>query len=225
MDGKELWNQVRQEVTTCPIELSTWSSHAMKTDMKHFLFTFARYKFVMKMLTGHNIKVLELGCNDGLGTMFFEQSGRCDKVVGVDFDTDSIQWARKKLTSKITSFYEADFLKMDNYPQGGYNTICSLDVIEHIDQSQENCFMEVICNNLAKDGFAVIGTPSLSMYAYTSEKNKKAHINNYSQERLTELLNKYFHNVFIFGMNDEVLHTGMYSMTSYIMALCCYKRV
>ena len=85
--------------------------------------------------------------------------------------------------------------------------------------------MEVICNNLVKDGFAVIGTPSLSMYAYTSEKNKKAHINNYSQERLTELLNKYFHNVFIFGMNDEVLHTGMYSMTSYIMALCCYKRV
>ena len=224
MDGKELWNQVRQEVTTSPIELSTWSSHAMKTDMKHFLFTFARYKFVMKMLTGQDLSVLELGCNDGLGTMFFEQSGRCSRVAGVDFDTDSIQWAKENLSSGITSFYEADFLKTDNYPRGEYNVVCSLDVIEHIESSQEDLFMRIICDNLASDGFVVIGTPSLSMYQYTSEKNKKAHINNYSQERLTALLKKYFHNVFIFGMNDEVLHTGMFSMTSYIMALCCNKK-
>ncbi len=37
-------------------------------------------------------------------------------------------------------------------------------------------------------------------------------------------MHKYFENVFLFGMNDEVLHTGMYPMASYIMALGCGKR-
>ena len=222
--GEELWEQVRQEVTASPILLSQWSSHAMKTDMKHFLFTFARYKFVMKMMTGTNLSVLELGCNDGLGTMFFEQSGKCSKVVGVDFDQESICWAKKNLTSQITSFYEGDFFDKDCYPSGQYDVMASLDVIEHIEPKDEDAFVQLFVNNLSDDGFAVIGTPSLSMYQYTSEKNKQAHINNYSQERLIRLLKKYFWNVFIFGMNDEVLHTGMYSLSAYIMAVCCHKK-
>lgn len=88
---KELWEQVRHEVTAAPLQLSQWSLHAMKTDMKHFLFTFARYKFVMKMMTGTDLAVLELGCNDGLGTMFF--------------DADAIEWAKVNLETDILSFY------------------------------------------------------------------------------------------------------------------------
>jgi hypothetical protein len=30
----------------------------------------------------------------------------------------------------------------------------------------------------------------------------------------------YFRNVFLFGMNDEVLHTGYYDMCHYLWALC-----
>lgn len=222
--GKELWEQVRHEVTAAPIQLSQWSSHAMKTDMKHFLFTFARYKFVMKMMTGTDLSVLELGCNDGLGTMFFEQSGKCRTVVGVDFDKESIRWAKENLTSSVTSFYEGDFFDKTCYPAGKYDVITSLDVIEHIESKDEDAFIKLFVDNLSDDGFAVIGTPSLAMYQHTSEKNKHAHINNYSQERLTKLLKKYFWNVFVFGMNDEILHTGMYPLTAYIMVVCCHKK-
>jgi hypothetical protein len=38
------------------------------------------------------------------------------------------------------------------------------------------------------------------------------------------LLQEFFHNVFIFCMNDEVLHTGFHKMAHYIFALGCTLR-
>ena len=32
----------------------------------------------------------------------------------------------------------------------------------------------------------------------------------------------HFRNVFIFSMNDEVVHTGFYPMAHYLFALCCH---
>ena len=83
-------------------------------------------------------------------------------------------------------------------------------------------FLDTVCNNLHEQGIAVIGTPNERMHPYATDKI--SHINNYSQERLYAALSERFNNVFIFGMNDEVLHTGFYPMTCYIMALCCGKR-
>jgi hypothetical protein len=34
---------------------------------------------------------------------------------------------------------------------------------------------------------------------------------------------KFFHHVFIFSMNDEVVHTGFYPMAHYLLALGCGK--
>ena len=34
----------------------------------------------------------------------------------------------------------------------------------------------------------------------------------------------HFHNVFIFSMNDEVVHTGFAPMPHYYFALCCGRR-
>ena len=36
---------------------------------------------------------------------------------------------------------------------------------------------------------------------------------------LRELMGRYFHNVFMFGMNDEVLHTGHAPMCHYLWAV------
>ena len=36
-------------------------------------------------------------------------------------------------------------------------------------------------------------------------------------------MEKFFRNVFMFSMNDEVLHTGFEKMSNYIFALCVNK--
>lgn len=227
MLGKELWNELRKDLSSECVELSSFSSACLKTDVKHFLFAFARYKFVLKMIANRkNINLLELGCNDGLGTLLFKQSGFCKSITGVDFDAESITWAKKNIGNTVDfTFIEDDFLGKEYMGVEKADVVVSLDVIEHIEQSKENIFLETICKNLKETGFAVIGTPNIAMYNYTSDINKKAHINNYNQERLYNFLSQKFNNVFIFGMNDEVLHTGFNPMSCYILALCCNKIV
>lgn len=99
-----------------------------------------------------------------------------------------------------------------------------MDVIEHIPKEKENLYVNTVADNLADNGIAVIGTPNATLYPYASEWNKKRHINNYDQKRLYELLSRRFEQVFIFGMNDEVLNTGFYPFSCYILALCCQKK-
>jgi len=68
------------------------------------------------------------------------------------------------------------------------------------------------------------GTPNETASCYASEFSKIGHVNLFTAERLTELLCAYFHNVFLFGMNDEVLHTGFHPMCHYLLALGCSKK-
>ena len=56
------------------------------------------------------------------------------------------------------------------------------------------------------------------------EFNKQEHINCFSGKNFKLFLQKYFHNVFVFSMNDEVVHTGFFPMAHYLLALCTSKK-
>jgi len=66
----------------------------------------------------------------------------------------------------------------------------------------------------------IIGTPSLESQAYASKASKEGHVNCKSAPDLKELMQRHFHNVFLFSMNDEVVHTGFHPLAHYLFALC-----
>ncbi len=70
----------------------------------------------------------------------------------------------------------------------------------------------------------MIGTPSLELQAYASPPSKAGHINCKTGNQLKALLEKYFEHVFIFSMNDEVVHTGFSPMAHYLFALCVQSK-
>ena len=88
----------------------------------------------------------------------------------------------------------------------------------------EDAYCNLLATSLKQDGVAIVGTPSIMMSPYASEGSRIGHINMYDQKRLYELFSKYFQNVFIFNMNDELVNTGFAPMACYIFALCCNKR-
>jgi SAM-dependent methyltransferase len=59
---------------------------------------------------------------------------------------------------------------------------------------------------------------------YASPQSKAGHVNCKSGPVLKALFQRYFHNVFLFSMNDEVVHTGFASMAHYVLVLCCGKK-
>lgn len=162
------------------------------------------------------IKVLELGCQEGVGTLLLAEPGH--SVLAVDFDKEAITCAQKSIKKDNISFRKENFM---GKKFGKFNAVVSLDVIEHISRDLEDKFIKTICSNLEGSGFAVIGTPNITAKQYASKYSQIGHINLYDAGRFNALLSRYFDNVFMFGVNDEVVHTGFSPMCHYIIALAC----
>lgn len=222
---KKLWGDVKRITeNTELLSLGAYYSYTMMSDMKHLGFTLSRYKFASKLLMYKcKVDLLELGCQEALGALMFQQNVNLGRYVGIDLDKDAIQWNRKYLPGEF-KFIESDFFDCDEIRNEKFNAVISLDVIEHIPKKMEEEFCMLLCESIAKDGVAIVGTPSIMLSPYASEGSKIGHINLYDQNRIYELMNKYFQNVFIFNMNDEVVNTGFAPMSCYIFAVCCNKR-
>lgn len=217
--AKEPQNQVQLDNYHAdgPVQLGPWSSHVWRNDPRHLGFTLARYKFAAKMLSGKN-SVLEAGGGDGIGVPILLQEVR--SLHCIDADPHVVQDAEKRCRAEALggcSFECVDLTK--DRPGGTYDGAFSLDVIEHIPNELEHAFMDNFCATLSPHSVAIIGTPNRAAAAYASEESENGHINLKSAEELRALMHKHFENVFMFSMNDEVVHTGFTPMAHYLLAM------
>lgn len=199
-----------------PVSVGPMASHLWRSDPRHLGFFLARYKICAKLLTGKKC-ALEAGCGDGFGMRVVLQE--VESVVGVDFDPLFIDWASKHAAhEKLNcSFQQVDLIQ--NPPAGSFDAAYSLDVIEHIAPDQERAFLDNICRALQPGAVLVIGTPNLTSQQYASKWSKAGHINCKTAEMLRSLMGDRFHNVFVFSMNDEMLHLGYYPMAHYLFGV------
>jgi 2-polyprenyl-3-methyl-5-hydroxy-6-metoxy-1,4-benzoquinol methylase len=195
---------------------AAWAWH---DDPRHLLFTLSRYKFVAKMLAGRE-HVLEVGCADGFPTRLVAQTVK--SVVGVDFDPQFITDANERKSDRWPIDFRVHNVMAAPVP-GSFDGAFALDVIEHIPRQHEDRFLQNIRTSLTGAGVLIIGTPSLASQQYASPQSKEGHINCKTAEELQATLQRHFSQVFIFSMNDEVVHTGYSNMAHYYMALCCSR--
>jgi len=94
-------------------------------------------------------------------------------------------------------------------------------VLEHIPADKEDVFLANIVASLTDSGVMLVGIPSLQSQAYASPPSKAGHVNCKDGPGLRATMTRHFRNVFIFSMNDEVVHTGFYPMAHYLFALAC----
>ncbi len=104
---------------------------------------------------------------------------------------------------------------------GNFDSAFSLDVLEHISLENENKYIENISKSLDSKGVFITGTPSIYSQKFASKQSLEGHINCKNADQLRELMSNYFKNVFIFSMNDEVVHTGFFPMAHYYFSLAC----
>lgn len=193
------------------------SSQTWGEDPKRLLFLLARYKFVAKMLAGRK-RVLEIGCADAFGTRVVQQE--VGSVTAVDFDPVFIEATRAAVDER----WPLDLRVHDMLagPVGGpFDGAYALDVLEHIQPHDEDRFVDNVVGSLADPGVAVLGMPSLESQSYASPASKAGHVNCKSGADFKTLLERHFQYVFLFSMNDEVVHTGFHKMAHYLLALCC----
>lgn len=201
--------------------LGVMTNFVWQTDPKRLLFVLARYKFAARMLAGKS-RVLEIGCADAFGSRIVRQFVKSLTVA--DFDP--------VFTKDVQARMDADWplqVRLHDMLSGPlgetFDAAYSLDVMEHIPERDEVRFLKNIVDSLTDEGVLLIGMPSLQSQQYASPGSIAGHVNCKTAEGLKQSLERFFANVFIFSMNDEVVHTGFYPMAHYLFGLCCNKRM
>jgi SAM-dependent methyltransferase len=186
-----------------------------RSDPKRLVFVLSRYKFVAKMLAGKS-RVLEIGCGDAFPARILLQEVGSLHAVDIDplFIADALERADPDWPFTLAVH---DIVKTP--VAGEFDAAFSLDVLEHIDAADERKFMENIVSSLTPEGVLIIGMPSLESQAYAAPLSKMGHVNCKKGLELKALILEYFENVFMFSMNDEVVHTGYQPMAQYLFAI------
>ena len=193
------------------------SSQVYLDDPKRLTFLLSRYKFASKMLEGKQ-SVLEIGCADAFGTPIVANA--VSQVTAIDFDPLFIDDAKQRTDPELEiEFCIHDIIDTpldDRTFDGAY----AIDVFEHIPPEREGDFLDNVIQNLATHGVLILGIPSLESQEYASPQSKAGHVNCKSGNDFKQTLLSRFENVFLFSMNDEVVHTGFSKMAHYLFAVC-----
>jgi cyclopropane fatty-acyl-phospholipid synthase-like methyltransferase len=196
------------------------SSQAWYDDPKRLAFTLSRYKFAAKMLSGSE-HVLEVGCADAFATRVVVQE--VTKLTAVDFDPLFVEDTNARMSDRWKFECKVHDMLAGPVP-GSFDGAYALDVLEHIVPENEDRFLRNMAAPLMPHGVMIIGMPSLESQPYASPLSKEGHVNCKTMPDLKALMQRHFHNVFMFSMNDEVVHTGYHKMAHYLFALCCGRK-
>jgi 2-polyprenyl-3-methyl-5-hydroxy-6-metoxy-1,4-benzoquinol methylase len=210
--------EVKNEIGLTPLGLIT--NQVWYDDPRRLTFVLARYKFVAKMLSGRG-SVAEVGCGDAFGSRIVLQE--VERVDVYDFDPVFIEDVRQRQTPRWRLTTAVHDIVLGALPRR-YDGIYSLDVVEHVNREDEDAYAKNLRDSLDEQGVLIIGTPSLESQNHASPQSKVGHVNCKSGAEFKAFMERYFHNVFLFSMNDEVVHTGFYPMAHYLIAVCCGKK-
>ena len=189
-------------------------------DPKRLVFTLSRYKFVAKMLSGKN-RVAEIGCGDGFCARIVKQE--VGQLTITDYDSYFIK-RFEDIASEEWPISAVEHNILEGPLEQKFDAIYSLDVMEHIHSENEHIFIKNIIDSVRNSGVIIIGMPSLESQKYASSGSKDGHVNCKSGKNLKSIMEKYFDNVFLFSMNDEVVHTGFEKMAHYLIVVCTSKK-
>ena len=198
--------------------LGVMANHTWATDSKRLGFTLARYKFVARMLAGAG-NVLEVGCADAWATAVVAQA--VEHVTAVDFDADFIAAAAPPANVLLRVH---DMVQGPTWPPDRvlkpFDAAFALDVLEHIPPQHEGAFLGNIATSIGVHGTFICGMPSLESQPYASSVSRAGHVNCKTEDELRATLRRVWRCVYLFGMNDETLHTGFGPMCHYRLAIC-----
>ena len=172
--------------------LGLMMNQAWYDDPKRLTFTFARYKFVAKMLAGAE-NVLEVGCGDAFPSRIVQQDVQTLSVT--DFDPLFVEDIKERQTEgwEFGDVFVHDMLA--GPLSGSFDGMYALDVLEHIEPDDEDTFLKNMIAALTPTGTLIIGMPTIESQPYASPQSKAGHVNCQSLPELKRGMQKYFTNV------------------------------
>ena len=100
--------------------------------------------------------IADIGCGIGYGTSFLSSTSPCKSALGIDVDSEAIQYAKEHYTNSKVSFIQADICR-DEIDEK-YDFITAFEVVEHVDEPEK--FLKNIADKLSETGILITSTPN-----------------------------------------------------------------
>lgn len=194
-----------------------WQWHS---DPRRLVITLAHYKFIARLLSGRK-HVLEVGCGDAFGSRLVLQE--VERLTAVDVDEAVIADVRSRFDADWPFDCRVHDILAGPVP-GRFDAAYSLDVLPHMPKRLDDAFMGNVCSALTDESILVVSQPTREATRYCSEETRRDHVNCKTAAALRGLMLRYFHTCFLFSANDEIVHTGFYSMAHHLLAVGVGKR-
>jgi 2-polyprenyl-3-methyl-5-hydroxy-6-metoxy-1,4-benzoquinol methylase len=155
----------------------------------------ARYEFAAGFCAGKD--VLDAACGVGYGTAYL--AGHGGKVLGVDIDTRTIEYARQRYGGSASRFEAMNVCALD-LSDGAFDVVCSFETIEHV--QDPGAAVAEAARVLRPEGIYVVSTPHVAETTH-SPANPHHHVE-FSATDFESLLRDNFHEVDLYGQRRRV---------------------
>lgn len=116
---------------------------------------FNLYGWLLQHIEGK--KVLDAACGSGLGS--FILAHKAQEVMGIDFSTETIAYAKEKYILPNLRFIQGDILRTD-LPAKYFDTVISAMTIEQIESHNQAAFLERLAASIKSEGYLFLITPN-----------------------------------------------------------------
>jgi SAM-dependent methyltransferase len=149
-----------------------------------------RYEFAFPWCRDR--EVLDAGCGVGYGAAFLARVAR--RVVGVDRDEQTIEYARERYGAPNVEFRVGDLLDLE-LPDASFDAVCSFETIEHV--SDRDAYLREMRRVLRPGGAYLVSTPQVARTTEAPE-NPFHHVE-LAREDFEALLRRHFEEVELYG--------------------------
>tara|TARA_A100001388_G_scaffold19628_1_gene12886 strand:+ start:209 stop:976 length:768 start_codon:yes stop_codon:yes gene_type:complete len=140
---------------------------------------------------------VDLGCGDGALINFLSSTNSTKiKYIGIDYDSNAINWAKIFKKNKNVSFKKHNLLESDALKNLQADTLSLIEVIEHIPPKTLKRFLNKTSSLIKKNGHLILTVP---------HKNKvlqKKHYQHFSFKSLRDNIPKQFRIIELWGFES-----------------------
>jgi len=158
----------------------------LNKDGEIFLEHMNRYIFACQF--AKNRVVLDIACGSGYGSDLLLKAG-AKKVYGVDISKEAIDYCKKKYPHKNLDFIVGDVRKIP-LKDKSIDLLVSFETIEHINEKDQEIFMNEIERVLKPRGVLIMSTPNIT--AFRAERENDFHLKELKLKEYLELLQSKF---------------------------------
>lgn len=152
-----------------------------------YKYMFARYLFAIKYIKNKNI--LDTACGLGWGSYLISEYP--NKIVAIDIDNKSLDFAKNHWESKNLFFANNSILEINKLKQY-FDVVLGYEVIEHLPFDSGKNYIYEISNSLNKRGILILSSafPETRKKAKVLENKNKYHPHIYTKDEMVNLLKK-----------------------------------